>query len=344
MIKSFYTGLLAQSKTDTGKQPNNRKKSPAPKLILRIVLSIGILGLLFWWLPTEKLLTAMQSIPLTTGLIVITGFIVGHVISALKWRMMLQATGTAINISRAIRAHGAGLFANLCLPSIVGGDFIRAALVIKEQQSKLEAIATGSLADRINDTLALVIIAGTASLFLPESEQFTAGQILSAIAILLLLGVIGAIITVRFIPTERAPDAIRNILGKVNHALDSLFSAPFTALTGLLLSLCIQCGFVGLNITLAQAMSINVPIVVWLFAWPMAKLIALAPVSLGGIGVREVALAGLLVPFGVEASLSVAQSLSWEVVLIVSGILAGTTVALLPSHSNTESKKETVRD
>ena len=37
---------------------------------------------------------------------------------------------------------------------------------------------------------------------------------------------------------------------------------------------------------------------VWLLAWPLAKLIALAPVSLGGIGVREVALATLLLPCG----------------------------------------------
>ena len=53
-------------------------------------------------------------------------------------------------------------------------------------------------------------------------------------------------------------------------------------------------------------------------------------VSLGGIGVREVAIAGLLAPFGIEPALAVAQSLSWEAVLVGSGLFAGLSVALLP--------------
>ena len=96
------------------------------------------------------------------------------------------------------------------------------------------------------------------------------------------------------------------------------------------MSLGVQSGFIGLNVVLASAMELSAPISLWFFAWPMAKLIALAPVSLGGIGVREAALAGLMAPFGIEASVVVAQSLGWEAVLISSGLIAGIAVALLP--------------
>jgi uncharacterized membrane protein YbhN (UPF0104 family) len=51
--------------------------------------------------------------------------------------------------------------------------------------------------------------------------------------------------------------------------------------------------------------------------------LALLPISLGGIGVREAALGGLLSPFGVDVACAVAQSLAWEVVLIGSGLAAG---------------------
>ena len=84
---------------------------------------------------------------------------------------------------------------------------------------------------------------------------------------------------------------------------------------------------------LATAIGIDSHIVLWMFAWPLAKLVALAPISLGGIGVREIALAGILAPFGIEASLAVAQSLSWEVVLIVTGAFSGLAVAMLPSKT-----------
>ena len=100
------------------------------------------------------------------------------------------------------------------------------------------------------------------------------------------------------------------------------------------MSLGIQGSFIGLNILLASEIGIDASASVWFFAWPLAKLVALAPISLGGIGVREVAIAGLMAPFGIEPALVVAQSLSWEAVLVGSGLFAGIVVALLPGSGS----------
>jgi uncharacterized membrane protein YbhN (UPF0104 family) len=251
----------------------------------------------------------------------------------MKWRLMLGATGVNVRTGLSIRAHFAGLFANLCLPSIVGGDLIRAALVIREQKSDIAAIALGSLVDRLNDVLALIIIASLASFLMPPSSEHVTGNILPILAVALLTGVAAGIFFVRFVPRTVLPNFLRGIFDKLSLALNSLMANPATAIAGLLLSLFIQGGFVGLNFILAQAMAIDASLLLWMFAWPMAKLIALAPISLGGIGVREVALAGLLAPFGVEASLAVAQSLSWELILIFTGLFSGVAVAMIPSRS-----------
>ena len=40
----------------------------------------------------------------------------------------------------------------------------------------------------------------------------------------------------------------------------------------------------------------------WIFAWPLAKIIAVLPVSLNGLGLREATLAGFLAPFGASAA------------------------------------------
>jgi len=105
--------------------------------------------------------------------------------------------------------------------------------------------------------------------------------------------------------------------------LDALFAQPGTALAAFVMSVLVQSSFVGLNIVLARAIGIEIEAAAWMLAWPLAKLIALLPVSLGGIGVREVALAAFLAPFGVEATLAVAQSLAWEGVLIGAGLVCG---------------------
>jgi len=49
----------------------------------------------------------------------------------------------------------------------------------------------------------------------------------------------------------------------------------------------------------------------------------LLPVSLGGLGVREVALAALLVPFAVPGTLAIAEALVWQSILFGFGLLAG---------------------
>jgi uncharacterized membrane protein YbhN (UPF0104 family) len=61
----------------------------------------------------------------------------------------------------------------------------------------------------------------------------------------------------------------------------------------------------------------------WVFAWPLAKIIAILPVSLNGLGLREGTLAALLVPFGAQAAQVVAAGLVWQGVLFAAGLLGG---------------------
>ena len=79
---------------------------------------------------------------------------------------------------------------------------------------------------------------------------------------------------------------------------------------------------------LGQAVGIDLPFGAWLLCWPLAKLLALLPISLGGLGVREAALAALLGSFGVGAALAVGQSLLWQGALLLTGAAAGTFAVL----------------
>ncbi len=65
------------------------------------------------------------------------------------------------------------------------------------------------------------------------------------------------------------------------------------------------------------------PWAAWMLAWSLAKLAALVPVSLGGIGVRQLAQAAFMAPFAVTAALAVAQSLVWESLLLALGLVGG---------------------
>jgi uncharacterized protein (TIRG00374 family) len=293
-----------------------------PGALLRAGVSALLLGGLLFWLSSTRILDEIAQIPLLTWVAVVALFLVGHAISAMKWRMMLGGAGVSIGGLVALRAHAAGLFANLCLPSIVGGDVIRAGLAV-HHAGRLEAVALGSLADRLIDTMALVGIAGVVAILHPGLAHGRAATVLVSVAVLLTIGVVAAVVLTRVVPPERLPGRLEKIARRVGEALDALLAAPSRAVAALGLSLFVQCSFVGLNIVLARAIGIELQTAAWMIAWPLAKLVALLPVSLGGIGVREAALAAFLSPFGIDAAVAVAQSLSWEMVLITAGILSG---------------------
>jgi uncharacterized membrane protein YbhN (UPF0104 family) len=92
---------------------------------------------------------------------------------------------------------------------------------------------------------------------------------------------------------------------------------------GWVLGALIQTAFLLLTAFLAVECGLALPLRVWFFAWPLAKLAAVLPLTQGGIGVREAALVALLAPFGAAGHLVLAAGLVWEGVVIAGGLVVG---------------------
>ena len=82
------------------------------------------------------------------------------------------------------------------------------------------------------------------------------------------------------------------LLAKLIHSAAELARSPGRLLLCLVISMTVQCLFVGINIAFADAAHVEAPVAAWFFAWTTAKIIAIAPISLGGLGVREASMAG----------------------------------------------------
>lgn len=294
---------------------------------LRVFVTVGLLSAFAYFLPVEMLLDAIRAISWVDWLRVIIIVQVGHIISALKWRRILNAAGVSVTKKDAILAHATGLFASLCLPSLIGGDVLRAGMLVKKH-GQLEAVTMGSITDRIIDIFALMTLTAVASVFLPASVSGTINQVFSFIAFTLLFTALIGTAVVRWFPVNRLPPRLANAAKRLKIALKTLLSNPGTASVSFIVAIGIQGSFSLLNMQLANAMGIFAAPWVWIWAWPLAKLIALTPISLGGIGIREVALAGLLASFGIDTTHAVAQSLSWEVILIMTGLISGIAVVI----------------
>jgi glycosyltransferase 2 family protein len=288
----------------------------------KAAVSIGLLILLFVLLPWSQVREAIGRLPPRVWAGVLGGFVLGHAVGVLKWRLFVNAAKGALGRVDAALCYGAGLFANLCLPSIVGGDLLRLGLAGKLTR-RPEAALWGGIMDRLTDLLSLALLVTAGGLLVRTRVDGWMSQVLTVgFAVAAGLALLVLPFAVRR-PLARWPRRLRRPVGRGLVGLRQLRRRPGAAALGLAMSLGIQSSFVLLNAWLGRSLGIDVSLGVWFLVWPLAKIASLMPISLGGLAVREASLAALLLPFGVPVSLSVVCSLLWQTVLIAGGLLGG---------------------
>lgn len=292
------------------------------KVILRVGVSVGVLAILFLVLPWSDLRGAVASFQPLTWLGVFAGFLAGHQLGVVKWRGLLRASGGRIGQADATRCYAAGLFANLCLPSIVGGDVLRAGLAAKVT-GKMEGVVLAGLADRVLDvcTLATLLVVGVILAGRPNGAG-SAGTVVALVALGLAAGALSALVLLR-LPLRRWPRRIRRPVSRALVALRRFRKRPSALVRAFALSLVIQTSFVLLNAWIGRSVGVAAPLAVWFFVWPLAKLVGLIPISLGGLGVRDATQGALLAPWGVAMARGVVAGLFWQSVLIAGGLTGG---------------------
>ncbi len=303
--------------------------------LLRGLGSVVILAALLWYLPLDEVAKGFSNMDWRVFLGVLVLFMLGHAVAAGKWWFLMDR---GFDYLRALRAHFAGLAANLCLPGVAGGDVVRAGLVSRFVD--LTKLTAASLSDRLIDMLALALVSASGLLMLNAGDAN--GALVLQIVFLFLVALAGVfyvlplVVPAVYSAVPKLP--AKGFALKIADEFRALGRRPVSLITALLLSVAIQAAFVTLFIWLADTAGVDAPRGAWFFAWPLAKILAILPISLGGIGLREATLAGLMSGFGAEAAPVVAASLIWQAVLIVAGLI-GLVAWIMTREGATKSMK-----
>lgn len=294
--------------------------------------------MLFAFLPFHQVWSAVKRIPPGLGLGLLCGYMVLHLVGVVKWRLLINLAGADLTFSQAVRCYYWGLFANNFLPSLVGGDLVRAGTAFMISPRSKPAVVLGSLIDRLQDVLGLAGVAAVGVILIPRSLDPQSRKVFWAVGgLLLVAGALGAG-SLFLLPVRKFRFKIRRIMVKIRRGIRSVCGNPGRVLLCFCLGMILQGCQVAINSRLGAASGLHVAFGVWLFAWPIAKLSALLPVTQGGIGVREVALVGLLAPFGAPPVLTAAAGLVFEAITIVGGLIAGIIALLIGRLSKAHTK------
>jgi len=241
-------------------------------------------------------------------------------LAAIRWAALARPIGFLFPVTTFLWRFFEGLFFNLCLPSSIGGDVVKAYRLADSTPSRLLAGCT-VLADRLTGLAALGVLAGTAltakERALSTPATLTLGAVLLVAVLLMFWVVVGSLDRLlAMIPEQHA----------ARHFIAQLL--PYKLRPSLLTqavgwSMLVQMGGSVAVALIAQALGVSLPLSVWFAVVPLVALAMVVPVSINGVGVREGGLALMLKPAGVSTDAAVAIGLLWFLATILTGLIGG---------------------
>jgi uncharacterized protein (TIRG00374 family) len=331
------------------------KKSKNIFLFLRItVVTAGIIWVILWvsrgdrW---SKLTSIFHQMNLGIFAVTLGIFVVGQVIVAFRWWLLLRTQSIFISLAAAVRLNFLGWFYNNFMPGSVGGDLLRAWYVTKHTEKRFEA-ALSVFVDRVIGLFSTLIIAGFFyTVFLrnqADAVTFTGRSgsleflaeykwiILSVIVVLvvffcgLLLHRQGRTLL------QKAWLKIRihslRAFEKLKNAVFVYAGSPGTILAAFVLTVSLQILIITSFWFLGKNLGIIVSIKYYYVFFTLTWVLGALPVSVGGAVVVEGTLAYLFIRYaGVEKEAAFALVMCQRIVWILAS-LPGAVIHLIGAH------------
>jgi glycosyltransferase 2 family protein len=292
------------------------------KTLIRPLVSLALLGLLFYKLGAADLWAALRTADplwLLAGALLV---LVALAVSAWKWQLLLVAQGLEVPVPALFGSYLVGLFFNNFLPSNIGGDVVRVHDVAK-RTGQASAVAASVIAERLLAGLALALTAAGALLFSAEYTAQVGPSI--GVALLVFAGLIALVLSPgvrgwleRVLPAGRA-----QALSRVAHEMNAALRNRSAVAQVMVLSFAFQAAVVLVAWAAFVALGVPVSLGACFLFIPIISAIQLVPISLNGLGVREGAYVLFFGSIGVGQVEAAASSLLFGLLVAAVSLLGG---------------------
>ncbi|MGI6639696.1 MAG: lysylphosphatidylglycerol synthase transmembrane domain-containing protein [Desulfobulbus sp.] len=263
------------------------------KLALKLTVSILLLLFLYRNTPLHQIGEVLAQCDFMFLGLVVGIILVNFVLSSLKWRILLLSDQIDIPLSKLLVSYLIGSFFNLFLPSNIGGDSYRIYDIMRKSGQGVRTAAS-VVADRLSGFIALTCLSGVASFFV-------AIRVDKPLLVLLPFTLLGGLLFVlyllwqrtllmwllRFFRLDRFPKLVR-FCETFIAAFARYGSEPGTLVRVMLISFAFQFLLILAVYLMALAIHASAPFIFFLAFVPLITLMEAVPVSIYGIGVRDV--------------------------------------------------------
>jgi uncharacterized protein (TIRG00374 family) len=323
--------------------------------MVRLVVGITLLGILISQVDVGEVGQTLLSARPAYILLAVALIFLCNLLSAWQWFVLLKAPtpsrwfslarwrkpgradlqeggeGSEVSVWQLFVLYLIGKFFNYFLPTSIGGDIIR-TYELTRIYPQVELALASVVMTRVTGFFGLLLTLAISSTFYPK-----AGGIVDILKSVLLAGCAVAIVGSAIIFSV-APLKITAFLGtglsqRVNGflmAIQTYRRHQVALLTGTLLAVLFQVATAFVYYSILLALNLHISIVYLLVFIPLVGLVAMVPLSLNGLGLREGSLVMLLSKAGIAAADGLSVALLALTISVGNALLGGLFYTALP--------------
>ncbi len=252
------------------------------KVAIKIIISVAALYFVFTKIEWSDVLDIYSNSNPGYLFIALIIFVISKTIAAFRLNLFLKSININISTEFNLKLYLLGMFYNLFLPGGIGGDGYKIYLLNKKFDTKLKKIFWALFIDRISGVVALTLIIIVLAYFINVSIKY---QQYIGVLIPLILASFFYGIKIFF----------------------KYFTSIFTKIN--VMSLLVQLSQVVAVFYILKSIGCLDNTIEYLFIFLFSSIIATLPISIGGIGAREITFLYGSQYLGLDANLSIALSL-----------------------------------
>ena len=323
-------------------------QSPGPKVHLRAwwlrpAVSLVLYVLIFYyWVDLRTTITLLRSSDLRFVFLGVLLYCIGQLASAYRWLLLLKPVRLTSRYTRLAGTYFIGMFFSIFLPTIVGGDAVKAILLARETGAPARATISVFM-DRNVGLFALLAIATVAAWWAPPLERFRVSLFALTCAASAVYLAVNAVLM-----NPRAYGIVDRLialtpLARIRHRASSLYEAvvpyrhhPGTLAGALALSFLHQVVVIGVVFLNARALGQSFPIPALAVFVPLVALAGMMPFSMNGMGVRDAMYVLLFGQLGASEELALSLALLHLAVTFLASLPGGIVYALQKTPARQE--------
>lgn len=239
---------------------NLRKKGIT---LLKILFSFVLLYFVFTKIQFSEVWEILKGSNFSYLLAALLLFVISKILSAFRLNLYIHQIKIFLTQLSNIKLYLLGMFYNLFLPGGIGGDAYKGYVLKKKYEVKTRSVVSILILDRLNGLLLIFVISCILALFLDEN-RINSYRILFGIAIALS-------ILVFWIFNKRFFSFVYRVFWK---------SLGFSALVQLAQLISV--------LFILKALGVEGHTIAYLFIFLISSIVSVLPLTIGGIGSREV--------------------------------------------------------